>query len=51
MARKSSKRARIDAMSQFKLRKYKKKNSPQGRNDARDWTQYVLMKLREASND
>jgi hypothetical protein len=52
MARRSSKRARIDAMSQFTQRKYKKKNSPQGRNDAKDWTHYVMKKLNgEERND
>ena len=52
MARKSSKRARIDAMSQFTQRKYKKKNSPQGKMDGRDWTQYVMKKLNgEERND
>jgi hypothetical protein len=51
MARKSSKRARVDAMSQFKQRKYKKQLSPQGRLDGRDWTYYTMLKLKGAADD
>lgn len=46
MARKNSKQARIDGMSQFKQRSYKRRNSANKRKDGKDWTYYMLKKLK-----
>lgn len=45
MARRNTKQARLDAMNQHKKRSYKKKNSPQRKDDSRDWTYYAKLNL------
>lgn len=45
MSRRSTKQTRLDSMSQFGRRKFLKKNSPQGKHDAKDWTTSVLQRL------
>ncbi|MDK7669287.1 hypothetical protein [Cytobacillus oceanisediminis] len=51
MARKNSKRTRIDSMTQWKQRSFKKKNSPQSFRDGRDWTYYTMLKLKGAADE
>lgn len=51
MGRKNSGRVRVNGMSQKKQRSYKFKNSPKGRRDSRDWTYFMLKKLRGAADD
>jgi hypothetical protein len=51
MARRNTKRVRFDGMQQHKQRQFKKKNSPQGRKDSRDWTYFTLKKIRGETAD
>lgn len=46
MGRKSTKRARVDALNQFQKRKHKRKASPQGPNDkSYNWTSFLMKQL------
>jgi hypothetical protein len=50
MARKGSSKVRYESLNQWQQRKFKKKNSPQSRKE-RDWTFYILNKLKGANDD
>ena len=51
MARKSSKNARLDAMTQFQRNRQKKAKLYAKRNDAADWTDRVKQKLDAEKSD
>lgn len=51
MGRRNSGRVRLDGLSQFKQRKYLKKNSPQGRKDGRDWAFYMLQNINKSQEE
>ncbi|WP_180230006.1 hypothetical protein [Bacillus sp. AFS073361] len=45
MGRRSTKELRLDGMTQWQKRKFKKKNSPQGQKE-KNWTQNLLERLK-----
>ncbi|MFD0827102.1 hypothetical protein ACT8ZR_15795 [Neobacillus sp. M.A.Huq-85] len=49
MGRRSSKEARYDRMDQYEKRKYKRKNSPLGREE-KDWTEFLMKMIKRGAS-